>query len=352
MRLIVPLVLLLLAAGAGFWWFHDEPVELVDAAGRTLTAGTSASVRAEGSAPDELARARDLREAGDLDATRTELLAVLERSERDGETCLLLSEVAFERRDADEAVEYGEKAVALQPDSAPAHHALADGLALEMMTGGILGAMKTLPRWKATIERTLELDPAHVEAQMALIGYYLFTPGLGDPERALELARTLETSDWTRGKVMQAHALRKLDDPEAAEALCRAALAERPQARELHLALAAFRIQDERIPEADGEYEAAKAGEKDETYYQALYGQAELRREHDFEPERALALCDEYLAAKPRGDWLPSLARAHCLRGALLEQLERPSEARVAYEEALRLQPEMETATEALERLR
>src|SRR5262245_2074491 len=231
MKTLALLTVLALAVLAGVWWFRadDEPVALVDATGRSLTAGATVPASEAKDAPDELARARTLREAGQLDEARGALLELLERSDRDGETCTLLSEVAFERRDAEEATEYGKKAVALLADSAPAHHALANGLALEMMTGGLVGAMNTLPEWKAEIERTLELDPGHVRARMALVGYYLWTPVLGDPKHALELAVELEKYDWARGKVLQAHAYRKLDEPERAEALCRTALAERPE---------------------------------------------------------------------------------------------------------------------------
>ena len=48
---------------------------------------------------------------------------------------------------------------------------------------------------------------------------------------------------------------------------------------------------------------------------------------------------------------MPSLAQAYLRKGVALEQLNRMKEARKAYEESLRLEPDLELAREALEGL-
>jgi len=321
-------------------------VALVDAAGRPLTAGSGPTGDS-----GELTEALRLIEAGEPDAARDELLEVIERGEHDGEACRWLAQLAVERQDVDEALDYGAKAVALLPESAPAHHAYASALAMQMMRGGMMAALKVLPRWKAVLERTLELDPADAGARQAQIGYYLFTPGLGDVERGLELARELETIDPVRGRVMQALAWRRKDEPERALELCRQGLMEHPEALELHLTLAGFLAEDERWEEAWAEFAAAREGPHEEAYYRSLHAEARARLEAGQGPERALELVQEYVQARPRGEWLPGPASARCLLGRALEALERPDEAREAYAQALRLDPASSEAADGLERL-
>ena len=55
--------------------------------------------------------------------------------------------------------------------------------------------------------------------------------------------------------------------------------------------------------------------------------------------------------AAPEGDLLPGLTQAWTQKGKALQQLDKTEEARTAYQQALRIDPEFASATEALDNL-
>jgi tetratricopeptide (TPR) repeat protein len=139
-----------------------------------------------------------------------------------------------------------------------------------------------------------------------------------------------------------------MKDIDRAVALLLAGIAAHPAAFGLHVALAYIYAEAQRFEDADVAYEAARAGEQDEVYYRALYGQARMRIVNEFEPERAIGLLDMFIAGEPEGDNMPSVAHAFWRKGNALEQLQRNDAARKAYEESLRLDPDLELAKKAL----
>ena len=109
--------------------------------------------------------------------------------------------------------------------------------------------------------------------------------------------------------------------------------------------------EEKRFDAADAEYEAARRGKKDEAYYRSLYGQARMRVQNEFEPERAVELLDEFIADEPDGDNVQSVAHACWRKGNALERLGLNQDAREAYEESLRREPGLRLAEKAIEGL-
>ena len=338
---------------AFYLWLTRAPTtELVDASGKGLTAGVEVGP-AEESAGARFEAERRLLETGRYAEARERLVALLETSDRDGEACILLSEAARRLGDAAESVDYGLKAVELLPESAAAHLAYARALGLQMLTGNRLAAIGILPRWKGELARAIELDPGDIEARTDLAFFHMYTPGIvgGDVDRALELASEIEAIDSIRGKQILAMAHHQKGETERAVEICLAALEEAPGARALRNTLAGFYGAQENEAEADAAYEAARRGPKDEHYYRSLYMQAQMWIEAEHRQEEALQHLEEFIAARPTGDLMPSVAHAWWRKGKAFEKLGRIDEARSAYAESLRLDPKWQRAQAALDEL-
>jgi tetratricopeptide (TPR) repeat protein len=355
MRIVVALALALATCVGGvLMWLGSEPTtQLVDAAGKTLTAGSAEDVDA--SIFDE---PRALIEAGDLEAARARLVTLLEEADEDGETCILLCEVTRRLEDSEAAVDYGLKAVELLPESAEAHVAYAQALGLQLMQSGqglsaFASLLPRLDRLKEECATAIRLDPEDTEARTILASLHTFVPSFmgGDIDRAIELAQEVVERDPPAGKRLLALAYQRNEETERAVELLTRAIEEHPEERSLHVALAGIHVAEERFDEADRVYEAARAGERDELYYQALYGQARMRVDGEFELERAVELLDEFVAAEPEGEYMPSVARALWRKGRAHEGLGDVEAARAAYRECLRLEPELAEASKALEAL-
>lgn len=359
MRILLSLFGVALCAGLAFWWWFstDPTTVLVDAAGGELTAGTPLEAEVESAEQTPFEEARALLEARQPLEAKELLVKLLEETERDGETCILLSDVTLELEEYDEAVDYGLKAVELLPDSAPAHLAYAKALggqiASEMKSiAGLFGMFKQLRLAKQEIERVIELDDDDTEARSMLAMYYMAPKPIGDSAKAIEISLEVVERDPIAGNQLLAISYHQNGELERAIELCRTCLEEYPEERSFHTTLAGLFQRAERYEEADVEYEAARAGEKDETYYRSLYSQARMWMNQEIEIEHAIRMLDEYIEADPWGDMMASAAHAAWRKGNAYELLQRVDDARAAYEESLRLKPSFGRAEEALREIR
>ena len=378
----------LLVLGAGvlvylFFRWNTPSTELVDASGAALTSGLPVPVEPESepesepepepgtesvpgtvpaSAPaaprlfagPEFAEPQRLITARNHSQAKEALLVLLESSDRDGETCILLSEVCRELEEFDEAVDYGLKAVELLPDVGRAHHMYAKALALKMMKGdNRLAAMVLLPKWRDELAAAIELEPDNVDARLEQLTFYTYMPSVigGDLDRAIELCAELEPYDPAKGKLWMALAYQRKEEPERAIELCQEGMAAFPEDGMFACTLGSLHAEAERYDEADAAFEEARKIRGSEAYYRALVSQAMMHVDHELDREKAVTLLDEYVAYDADIPLMPPNAMAHFKRGQALEQLGRTDEARAAYEACLREEPRYSQAQDALDAL-
>jgi len=183
---------------------------------------------------------------------------------------------------------------------------------------------------------------------MMLVFTNLAPAPIGNVERALELAGEIVPHDPILGKRLVAFCHQRKGETDRAIALCREAMVEHPGEGAFHVMLADIFVEEERFEEADAEYETARTGEKDESYYRSLYYQARWRIEEERDCERAVVLLDEYIADEPIYDELPRTHHALWRKGRALQLLDRVPEARAAWQESLRLDPTNDRAIDSL----
>ncbi len=299
-----------------------------------------------------------LLEQGEFAGAEARLRGLLEASPGSAELCTLLCETLRLSGAFDEAVEWGERAVANAPQSSRAQHQYARALAETMRTGGMLGALGKLGPFKSALETAIELDPTNLDARIDQVAFLLLAPGIagGDDERGLTLAREVAELDPERGIPLVMWGLREDDRVDEAIAAGRAAVDELPQSAYLKLNLARLLTEEERSEEADRLLaeilETGRSSGKNETYYAALYQYGKLRVAEERDAAEAATAFEEYLAeAPPRGDDLPGHAGAAWRLGQARELAGDREAAREAYRLALEHDADFENASEALEEL-
>jgi tetratricopeptide (TPR) repeat protein len=332
---------------------RSPTTRLIDASGKQLTAGVALEGEEEVFGGPLFQEIHTLIKDKEFATAKEKLLQVVEESDRDGEACVLLCDVSIELREAEAAVDYGLKAVQLLPDSAEAHLSYGKALGLQMFSdmqsiGGMLSAMARMGPFKEQLERVIELNPEDTEARTMLVFCFLAPRPMGNIDRAIGLSHEIEVRDPVSGKRLLAACYHRKNETERAIALLLAGLEEYPEEYGFHVSLADIYAEEKRFDAADAEYEAARRGEKGEAYFRSLYGQARMRIQNEFEPERAIELLDEFILADPEADNMPSAAHACWRKGNALEQLGRNQDAREAYEESLRREPGLKLAEKAL----
>ncbi|MDA1264050.1 MAG: tetratricopeptide repeat protein [Planctomycetota bacterium] len=345
----------LLAITVSVVWFTQPKAQVVevDTSQVSEEEGARKVIHALDVDPRTLEAARELWETEDLQAARDRLEGALPGGADEGALRLLLSVVCRRLGDAEAALEHGLRGVELWPTSGDAHYVYARAIALQMMTGGRISAMRNIGPWRKELRTAIELDPTNVDARSDEFLFFAYVPGLGDVKHALTLADEVIPYDPIVGVSFRARALARLDRKEEALAEMQAALSTHPGNPKLLLALGQIHEAEKDWRQADEAY-ARLEEPTDLDGWRILYQRARMRTTEgqlQGEAEAALGWLDAFLAASPRAEMMAGPADVHHRRGLALELLDRPQDARAAYQAALELDPDHKNATKALEAL-
>ncbi len=283
-----------------------------------------------------------------LAATLFASIALAAPSSQSPEGLLAAGKAAVHQNDGPRAVELLEKAVALRPKSAELHYWLskAHSTVGESVTG--FKQVSTARKIIAALERTVELDPNHIQARVELAQFYSMAPGFmgGGEEKARKQAMEVKrrsSLDGHRAFALMYVVQKKLD---LARNELEQAVRGEPQSARAHSALGRhLATYDKDYRRAFDELE--KAIQLDAAYMPAWFRLGEVAALSGANLARGEEALKKYLAYDPDDDE-PQHSRAHYLLGQIYEKDGKKAEARQRYGEALRLRPRTKAFEEAL----
>jgi tetratricopeptide (TPR) repeat protein len=238
-----------------------------------------------------------------------------------------------------------------EPDNPRAAYWAGNTAGQMAMQSGMFKAMGLAKESRKGLERAVKLDPKYVEAQYALMQFYLMAPGMmgGDDEEAAAIAGRIATMSSVEGHRAKAQLRAAEKDTDGYLRGNQEALALEPA-----------------HPDALGTVVAVLLGKSDFDASKALIDKAlaadpgSVAARYQFakwaavsgrELEPALATIDELIALVRYPDNF-SLAGAHYRRAQVLAKLDRKDEAIAAYKAALAVEPKFDLASKELEALR
>lgn len=259
---------------------------------------------------------------------------------------------AFRAGDFERAADLAEALVEERPDHARGWQWLARAHAQRAMRAGLLGKASLAGRCREAYERSVALDPAHVETQFELHQFYVQAPGLvgGGEDKARAQVATIAKLDASYGHIAAALVAERFDeDVAAAEREFRAAAAavgpNQPRAR---TALANWLASKERWDDARAIWAAVLEANPDDGT--ALFMTGRIAALSGQSLEAGLAALDRYLALDAKPEDI-GVAPAHWRRGLVLEKLGRLDEAVASLAAAVAADATFEQAKKDLERL-
>lgn len=261
---------------------------------------------------------------------------------------------ALRANDAPTAVNRFERAIALNDRVGEYHLRLGLALGQEAFSANPVRQALIARRVKHAFERAVELDPSLVEAREGLLFFYAFAPGVmgGSPEKAREQQRELLRRDPMRGHMATATLAQRDRDTVAVERALRQAMAAAPDSAAPVVTLAQRQQAWGRTAAAFQTLDAFLARRPDDVAARIQYGR--LAGTTGQQLARGERLLREVLAVPTWevNQFRPSKASVHYRLGVVLAKAGKPADARAAYETALRLDPKLKQARDALAELR
>ncbi|NOT34872.1 MAG: tetratricopeptide repeat protein [Candidatus Eisenbacteria bacterium] len=338
----------------------------------------------QGAAADEIDR---LIEQGRYRLARTRLEAVVAARPNDAREQARLAGLLQQFGELDRAAAAGEKAVALAPNDAQAHWALASVLGEKAQKAGTLQQLGLARRFKKEAERAAELDPKHFDSRIGLMVFHLEAPGIvgGDKKQAKALRDQIVALDPARAWQARSRFAAESRDTHALAAIYREAVKQNPRDYSAHITLASYlsppwrseRGETERVarealaidPERSAAYALlaqvlanqkrwdeldallAEAAAKFPDGRGPQYQAARVTLQFDAEAARSEKWLRYYLAVPPEPG-SPTHAAARWRLAQAIEKQGRRDEAIAELKAAVALDPKFEPARKELKRLK
>lgn len=267
-------------------------------------------------ATTEFEQARALFDAKRYPEARVMLEKIVAAEPTNAAACHYLGRVLAARNDpnaSEEALPWLEKAVELEPKN-PVYLGIYGGTSLQIADKkhSISAALKG----RDAMEKAVAIDPGYLDARDGLFQLYQRAPWpIGSSAKAAAHLEEIRKRDPDRATILGAIAKTNAKDFDAAFRICDEALAQNPN------------------------------------NYVALYQYGRTAAVSGRNLERGLERLKQCLTIEPPNPSASTHSHAWNRIGNILEQLKRPTEARAAYETALRLDAGNRQASDALAKL-
>ena len=261
--------------------------------------------------------------------------------------CLLVADARW-----NDAAKAFERAVQADDRSSENHYWLGRTYGVQVLTASVLRQPALARRTRASLERAVELDPGNLDARAALMQYYLRAPGIvgGSVAKARQQVAEVRRRNAYRGGQLAATVERREKNWTAAVQEYERLIAQYPDSAAPWSSLASAYGDQKRWDDAFRTIDRFLAAHPRELLAQYAIGRA--AGESGQQLERGAAALRLYIAGATPGPGEPTVATAHLRLGTVHERQGKKDLARAEYETALRLEPTLEAAREALKRLR
>lgn len=246
-----------------------------------------------------------------------------------------------------------ERAVEKEPRNGTYHLWLGNSVGQQIGSASAIRQPFMARRIKASYERAVELDPDLLDARDGLITFYLQAPSIagGDVNKAREQQREIARRDAVRGHVAAANIAWHGRDTVATERSLRAAMAAAPDSALPVMSLGTRLNSWGRPADAFAAYDAFLQRHPQNIPVRFQYGRlAAVSGQNLAAGERHLRAIIA-VAEWPEGNFVPSKAAAHARLGDVLRQQGKRDDARAAYNAALALDANLQSAKDGLRAL-
>ncbi len=259
-----------------------------------------------------------------------------------------LGRIAYDEGNFDDAADFFEEASETNPKNPEYHNWYGNALANIARDANPIRQGILSPKMKTAWEKAISLDPKNLDARYSLIEYYTQAPGFmgGSYEKAHQMAKEIKKlapADGHRAEGNVYYREKKFAEAEK-EYVAMVKLDPTKSG-----GLANFYTMQKQYEKAFALYE--EEIKKDNTNMGNIYQLGRLSAVSGLKLEQGEAYLKKYLSYKPKENE-PTHAGAHMRLGNIYEKKGNKAEAKRAYENSLKLDPNMKEAKEGLTRVK
>jgi tetratricopeptide (TPR) repeat protein len=290
-------------------------------------------------------------EKGDYHKAISVLKSAAEKEPNNGDVHLWLAKSYLEAKEYDEAVKSGEKAVAIDPKNSMYHLVLGEAYGQKADHASKLSAFGLARKTQKEFETAVQLDEHNYKAAEDLVDYDCTAPGMvgGGADKAQPIIQKLMTLDAAEGHYAAGVCKADKKDFAGAEAEYSKALESKPKSADVLFEMGEYFMEHgngDKVLAVAAQAKATAPNDPRTKFYQAV-GWA-LKNENQAE---AAKLLNEYVQEAPVRSNYPSPAYAHYWLGRVYESQKNADKAKNEYQEALKLDPKLKKAEEALKQI-
>lgn len=277
--------------------------------------------------------------------------ALVKANPSDDASLHYLSRLAKRKKDWAKTAELLEQCTKIAPKNPLYWVDLGEAYGQAANKASVFSAPGLAKKSRAALEKAIEVAPEDPRYRVALIEFHIKAPGIvgGSLAKAREQAEEIKKRDAFMGWM----ALGRIEESDKewtkAELAYREADRLKPASIDAQFAIGQLHITRERYSEAFDLFEGLV--KKNPQNYAALYQIGRIAALSGERLERGESALNTYLLA-PKGPGLPSIADARLRLGEIFVKRNDPASARVQFEEALKLNPGLKAASEALAKLK
>ncbi len=265
----------------------------------------------------------------------------------DANAWVILLRAHLQAKQAEKAVAAGKKATTLGPENAQAFFWLGNAYGSRIGEVGMLSRMSIATKLRDAFEQAVRLDPALIDARSSLIDFYLQAPSMigGGIDKARAQAIAIANYDQSQGFTAQGRIAMYEKKPAEALKAYEQAYALKPESEQLRMSLIMGYQQAEHWKDAHDMAKkwTAEDPKKAAPWYQIGRIAAESGQ---YLPEGEAAMHVFLNLAPEAGDPEPKYARYRL--GQILAKAGRKDEARAELQAALKIDPKLTEAKDAL----
>ena len=276
------------------------------------------------------------------------ILLTIDDDHRDyAEAQFYLGRIAYDEKDYDTAEDYFEEAVDTNDKIAEYFNFLGNTYGLIAQEGNLIKQGIYVPKMRDAWQRTIELDPKHIEAHWSLLQFYTRAPGFigGSFTKAMEMANVIKKLNLGEGhRAIGTVYLREKKYAEAEKEFIAMALADQKYIP----TLANYYVSQKQFSKAHAVFE--EAVKKNPEDYQSIYQYGKVSAISGERTDQGEAYLKKYLTHPVKGSE-PSHAAAKMRLAQIQEKKGNKAEAIKLYQEALKSDQTLHEAKEGLKRL-